>query len=386
MGKRKRKAAALELDTASRHDFAPGGVLGHDSAEYAISVGERTALGVDVVFACVTRLADALSSGDVGEWHGTERLDPSPLVRRPYHGLTQREWVWVNVATLALYTTAYLRKVGTRWDLTPLDLEPIAPFRLSKIGGKLMLDGRTELDPADLIPMRRAVWPSLSSEAGTLLRLAREAFAAAWAQGAYAADFWENGGAPMVQITSDQALTNTDADTIRDRYTETRRDNPGAPLVMGKGASAKPFGLDLASSGIGEAGDRTLASIARYFGMQPWLVNVPSAAGSLTYQNAEAAGMDLVRYTLPSYRGALQDAWSEALPGDYLTGRVVRIDLSHLTAGTLLERAQAYQLAADPETGWMTKAEIRTREALPPDNGLDPRGAPAPAIELIPEG
>lgn len=383
VGKRKGKRQA-SADVAERHEFQTGGILGHDSGDYAINVSERTALGIDAVFACVVRLADAIADAEVGEWRGTERLPDSRLVQRPMGTLFRGDWLWQVTAILALYTKCYLRKQGIAFDGTPLSLVPIIPTRLSKVHDTLLLDGKESLRWDELIVLRRAVWPTLTDDAGSLIKLAREVFAAAWAQGAYTADFWENGGSPILQIVTDQPLTNTEADNISDRYANRRQTHPGRPAVFGKGAELKPLGVDLGSAS-DPGTDRVLASVARFFGMQPWLVNVPSAAGSMVYSNTEAAGLDLVRYTLSGYRRPIEDGWSEALPGNYLTGRRVRLGMDHLTRPGTLERAQAYAIATGSRP-WMEPAEVRAREGMPPNANIDlpAAGAGAPAIESIP--
>lgn len=387
MGKGKRHGKAAPA-VAERHDFVTGGLLGHDAGDYHVNVSERTALGIDAVYACVRTLADAVSSSRVVEFRDEDRIEPpSRIVRRPMSTMTRREWLWLVTATMALYNRCPVRRIGSDSDGVPLSLVPITPpERLIRLGSRLTLDGREDVNPDDVFVIRRTVWPSVTDELGSLLKLAREVFAAAWAQGAYTSDFWENGGAPQIIITSDQPLSNPDADGIRDRWTTTRRDHPGAPAVMGKGATVKGLGVDLAATGSGEAGDRLLSSIARYFGVAPWVVNVPTASGSMTYSNTEMAGTDLVRYGLSGYLGPIADAWSDELPGDSVfVGRRVELDVSHLTAGTLKERYEAYQIATGGKP-FMTEAEVRRELHLPVDMGLDPRGASAPALELIPGG
>jgi phage portal protein BeeE len=382
MGKRKGRAKGASVELAERHDFSHG-ILGHDAGEYHVNVSERTALGIDAVFACVTRLADAISGADVGEWRCTDRLPDSRLTRAPMASMFRGDWLWQITAILALYTSCYLWKRGRDSDGVALSLEPLIPSRITKVNDRLLLDGVHDINPRDLIRVRRAVWPTLSEDTGSLLRLAREVFAAAWAQGAYTADFWESGGAPSVIISTDQAITSTDADDIRDRWVDARVNNPGAPAVVGKGANAKVFGVDLSTAGEA-ASDRLLASVARFLGVQPWLVNAASAAGSMVYTNTEGAGLDLVRYTLSGYRRPIEDAWSSALPGDYLMGRRIRLGLDHLTLPGFLERAQAYQIATGGKP-WMRPDEVRPMYGLPPDAALtlDPAGTPAPALESI---
>jgi phage portal protein BeeE len=381
-GKRTRTVAAEPI--AERHGFDSTGQLGHAAGDYTTNVTELTALSVDVVLACVRTIADLTADAMVGEFRGTERLPDSRLVIRPMASITRRTWLWLMTATMALYNGAWLwRRGGTDSEGAPYSLQPLSPSRVSwPSADKPLVDGRPA-NAEDLVWVPRMTFPTVTPELGTILRLAREAIGAAWAASSYRADFWEAGGAPLVVLSTDQAITNDDAAAISERWVARRQAGPGAPAVVGKGATAKVFGADVASDGASSAGDRLGTAIARYFGVPAWLVNVPSAAGSMTYSNAAAAGLDLVRYTLqPGYAGPIGDAWSDQLPGNYLTGRRVVLDLAHLTRGTALEQAQAYQIATGGAR-WLLPSEVRSDLHLPMDMTLDEAGTPAPALETI---
>ena len=389
MGKRKRRlelaaAAPAAEPAAERHGYDIAG-LGHSSSDYLVNVNEQTALAVDAVFACVRILADLTSDADVGEFRGNERLPDSRLTRRPMATLTRRSWIWYVTATMALYNGCYYRRAfGRDADGVAMSLIPIAPPRVSWLDGRPAIDGVAMDRPDDLAYIPRVTWPTVTRELGTVLRLARDVFAASFAADAYRADFWSNGGAPVVVLTSDQVLDPTQAAEIRDAWATARQAGPGKPAVVGRGAEPRAFGSDLGASGAADATARLGTSVARYFGVPPWLVNVPTEAGSMTYSNASAAGLDLVRYTLrPGYAGPIGDALSDELPGDYLTGRRVRLGLDHLTTGTMLERYQAYQIATGGER-WMLPFEVRAELGMPMDMTFASGGAPAPAIESIP--
>jgi phage portal protein BeeE len=381
-GKRKQTRTLTEA-VAERHDFT-GGQLGHATGEYAVNVTELTALSVDVVFACVTTIADLVADATIGEYRGTEKLLDSRIVLRPMASVTRRTWVKQVAATMALYNGCYLRVLGG-YDSegAPYSMVPISPSRITwPAADDPHMDGE-RIPLRDLRYIPRAVFPTASADLATVLRLARDAIGAAWAASAYSMDFWEAGGTPVIQITTDQAISPADADTIADRWVEKRTAGPGRPAVMGKGARASLLGADVSTEGAAAAGDRLGTSIARYFRVPPWIVNVPTAAGSMTYSNASAAGLDLVRYTLqPGYAGPIGDAWSDALPGSYLTGRRVVMDLQHLTLGTVLEQAQAYTIATAGRP-WMLPSDVRERLHMPMDTALDEQGAPAPAMEAI---
>lgn len=395
MGKGKAKggrkvATTSAADLADRHDF-DGGYLGHDTGStYSLgAISERLALGVDVAFACVQRIADAIADADKGEWNGTTRLRDSRLTRRPMATRTRREWYWLMTATMALYSAAPVERIIPGYDSDgALSLEPLRPDALSRLDGVYRYTdpgtGKTrKLADGSVVFARRHVWPTLGVEASAVIKLARDTFAAAWAAGAYRSDFWENGGAPSLVLTTDQELIGTQAADVQTAWIERRQTNPGAPAVLGKGIVAKTLGADIAAEGASAAASILGASVARYFGMPPSAVNVKSEAGSLTYTNTSEAGLDLVRYTLSGYRGPLEDLLSDEWDDPE---RVERISLDHLTRPGMLDRFQAYTLAVDPETGWMRPNEVRSAEGLAPDPILDlpRRGSPAPAMEAIP--
>ena len=392
MGKAKHRAkgaratdpiATGSASVAQRHGFDDG-FLGHEST-YSVNVTEQIALGIDTVMACVRVIADLTADAAVGEYRGDNRLDQeSRIVRRPMASVTRRTWIWLLAATMALYNGCYLlRRFGRDSEGVAFTLEPIAPPRVAWLNSSTVhVDGQ-QVNPMDLVWVPRMTFPTVTRELGYMIRLAREAFAAASAADMFRSGYWETGGSPSVYISTDQELIGDQADTIAETYATKRTTTPGRVPVFGKGAHLNTLGTDLAAEGASDSVSKIGTSIARYFGVPAWLVNVPSEAGSLTYQNASSAGLDLVRYTLqPGYAGPISDAWSDELPGDYLTGRHVVMDLRHLTEGTTLEQFQAYQIATGNKS-WMLPSEVRSRLHMPIDMTLDEAGTPAPAMEQI---
>jgi HK97 family phage portal protein len=385
VGKAKRRerrdlVTTAEGGLAARHDLHAG-ILGHDPWTGGQDVGESLALGVDAVFACVTLLADAVSSAEWGEWRGTLQLPPSRIVRRPMASLTRREWTWLVTSTLALYSACPIRLAGgLDSEGVPMSLVPLAPSRVSRQGNRWWVDGQETDDEIRVI--RRVLFPSTDARMSAVLHLARETFAAAAAAQEYLGDWWVAGGSPLVQIVTDQELTDPQAASIGDRYVNRRKLGPGtAPVVLGKGAKLEPVGADAATDGAMTAQDHLAASVARYFRVPPHLVNVPNLSSSLTYGTTESASTDLVRYTLDAYAAPIGDLVSEVLPGDYLAGRQVRLDLRHLTRAEFESRTRGYESAI--RAGWLAVPEVREFEGLPPQEGVAPADNLAPA-ELPP--
>jgi phage portal protein BeeE len=169
-----------------------------------------------------------------------------------------------------------------------------------------------------------------------------------------------------VVISTDQELTDTQADAIRDRWVARRAGGGRVPAVMGKGAQARPFGADPTTESAVEARREITAEVARYFGIPPYLVNAPLAGGSsLTYTTTESQALDLIRYCLRGYSDPIEDALSDLLPGDYLEGRRAAVHYDDLTAGELNGRIVAYVAATGGPI--MTGPEARVAFSLNPD-------------------
>jgi phage portal protein BeeE len=376
---KRRKQGARATDPgaiAQRHEFSYGGMLGHDpSASWVINVSEQTALGLDVVQECVQIIADAVAGADVGQWNGTTRIDPpSGFTLRPDVDMTRHDFLWLFAANLALYRAAYLEEASVGGQVVGGRLHCIAT--VTRVGSDLYVGGQRISNRMKLV--RQSVWPTLDPDTGSTLSLAREVFAGAMAANAYASDFWQSGGAPVVYIKTDQELIGDQADNLRTEYVTKRTENPGSPAVFGKGGDLKAFGADLGTEGANSGADKLRASIARYFKMPPSAVNVLSEAGPLTYVTEEQEGIKLVKYTIQPYCDVIGEALSAYLPGDYLLGDRIVIDPMKLTRASQLTRYQAWESAL--RARWLTKEEVRAQEGYSPDDSLE---KPAPVAQGV---
>jgi phage portal protein BeeE len=353
----------------------------------ALAVNARTILGESVAHRCVQLIADAMGNAGWGEWRDTERLPTSRLVRRPAVRITRRNWAWRVAATMALWSWCPLLRVGDLDSEGVIgSLVPVLPDEVGYTPQGSWTYRGEDRGPDGVRPVYRDVWPGLDGQLAGVISLARETFVAAYSAASYDAAFWENGGAPKTLLTTEQVLSQDQADELRTRYVKARTEHPGEPAVLGRGLKLDAFGADLAAAGAGDAAGRLGAAVARYFGVPPHLANVPNYASSLTYVNTESAGIDLVRYTLSAYSGAIGDAVSEELPGQYDQGRRVVLDLSGLTVPDLESQGRYFQAALGK---WLTRDEVRAQLNLPalpdsafnlgaPDGAAGPPAAPAP--------
>jgi phage portal protein BeeE len=387
VGKRKHRDRAARrsevAEVTARHELIGGG-LGHPTgATFGPStVTETIALAVDTVYACCRIIADGVSSAVWSERRGNLTIPASRIVRRPAAGMTRREWLWAVAAAMALYSFCPLEAVGgDDSEGVPMSLVPRSPAKLRTDPTRgLMYDGRP-VNEADWRIVRRTVWPSLGAAESAVIKLARDLIAEAGSMDAYSLDFWQNGGAPLTLLRTDQELFGSQGADARTAYREAREAGPSYPLVLGKGFDVKGFGVDIAEAQGTTADQRAslVASLARYWGVPPTFVNAPVLSGTMVYQTVADAGSYLVSYTLEPYAQAIADVLSEALPADYVSGRHVDLALDHLSRPSPGARASYYETMT--RIGAMSIAEVRDAEGLAPVEAA-PAPQPAPAVEV----
>ena len=349
------------------------------SAAYPLTVVE--AAGVSAVRRCVTLIANAIAGQRWTEWEGEppERLPVlSRICRRPAAVMTRREWVWRVIASMALSDISYIYMVGGVDDegipgsLLPLPKDAIAPsgyadpwgifppttYQITGISGSVSGEA--------VIPIRSAFWPGVPPHLQGILQMARNSLMSAWASDAYASRYWQAGGTPVTQITSDQELDNTQAALIADRWRTRRSMGPDYPAVMGKGAHADPWGADVSSQLATEARRDIAAEVANLFGVASHYVNVNPPGSSMTYSNVQDEALSLDRFTLSGFYDPIQDLISDLLPEE----RFMLIDMTRLTRAAQESRFRAWQIATGGKP-WMTPDEVRVEEGLAPNPVID---------------
>jgi HK97 family phage portal protein len=108
---------------------------------------------------------------------------------------------------------------------------------------------------------------------------------------------------------------------------------------------------------------------------------------SMTYSNVEQESLQFIRYSLTPWLRRIELALSNdrdlAFQRQY-----VRFETDALLRSDAKTRAEVYEKALDPITGWMTRDEVRRLEELEPEQaGADPiQTAIAAMTTTSPEG
>ena len=349
------------------------------SMAYPLTVIE--AAGISAVRRCVTLIANAIAGQRWTEWEGepASRLPVvSRIVRRPAAAMTRREWVWRVVASMALNDISYIYMVGGVDDegvpgsLLPLPKEACSPaglvdpwgvfpptqYSISGIGGTVSGEA--------IIPVRSAFWPGVPPHLVGILQMARNSLMSAWASDAYVSRYWQAGGTPVTQITTEQELDNSQAEVIAGRWRDRRSKGPDYPAVLGKGAHADPWGADVSGQLAVEARRDIAAEVANLFGVSTHYVNVNPPGSSMTYSNVQDEALSLDRFTLSGFYDPIQDVISDLLPDE----RFMLIDMTRLTRAAQESRFRAWAIATGNKP-WMTASEVRIEEGLAPNEVID---------------
>ena len=379
----KNRSASIVATMEARTTLGPGNPYGYGTGliipQSAYPLTMLEAAGIAAVRRCVSLIANAIAGRDWQEWSGAKQVRPvSRIVKRPAAIMQRREWVWRVISSMALEDIAYLRMVGGVDDegvpgsLIPLPRAAISPsgeidpygvfpptqYTLSGVAG--VISGE------EIIPMRSAFWPGVPPHLIGILQMARATMMASWAAETYNARFWQHGGVPVTVLTSEQELTQTQADGIGDLWRSKRARGPDYPAVLGKGMVANEFGANVANAAAVEARREQTLEIGRLFGVPAQYLDVALAGSSKTYANLNDEALSLERFTLGQFVDPIQDTISELLPGDEYDDRRMVIDMTALTRAGQEARYRAWSVAAGKP--WMGVDEVRTAEGLPPDD------------------
>lgn len=346
-------------------------------AAYPLTAVE--AAGVSAVRRCVTLIANAIAGQRWTEWDGNERLEvTSRLVKRPAAMMSRREWVWRCVSQMAFDDIAYLFMVGGVDDegipgsLIPLPREAISPAGFVDPFGvypptAYSISGRPGTISAEyVIPMRSAFWPGVPPHLAGILQMARNTMMQAWASDSYGARYWQAGGSPTTVITTEQELTDPQADGIGTRWRDRRAKGPDFPAVLGKGAKAEAWGADVGNAVAVDARREIVVEIANLFGVPARYVNVVPTGQSMTYANINDEALSLDRFTLSGFYDPIQDVISDLLPEE----RFMLIDMTRLTRASQESRFRAWQIATGNKA-FMLPSEVRHEEGMAPNDDID---------------
>jgi HK97 family phage portal protein len=344
--------------------------------------GVRSAAGIADVFACVRVLVDGATMAPLHSYRrtdsGRERVEATPaaaLLERPAPGVTQPAFVGQLVANLALWGECF---VGLYYapDGSVAQLAVLSPDRMEVeiVGGEPRFkyhqgEGRIarNLTLDDVIHIRSGF--TLDGVRGVSpIRMCRESMGLSKSLTDAASALWANGAVPGGILTvpsgaggDDQAQALADGWSARHQGAKNR----GRIAVVTGEVNWQPTAMPLTDAEFIETRKLSTAEIARIMRVPVWMIGAAVSDSSLTYATVSEQANAFVKFSLGPWLRLIEEGLSA---NDQLFPQPVnycRFSLDGLLRAEPAARAAFYTAALAPQTGWMTRAEVRALEDLP---------------------
>ena len=350
------------------------------------AVNERTAMQVSTVYACMTKLAGAITQLPVHQYRvnlvgDRERLEPTPLWwllnESPADNWTAaswKEWIIKCVGLRGDQHTEILRRGAQAIGLKVHHPDFVQPRLVS---GRLRYDvmdpvsGRLYgVDQDDMLHFAGFGFDGIRS-LSMISFAARQAIGNSLAAADFAGRTLGEGAMPQIALTYPNKMSAEAAALLRTSFVATYGGSGGRklPLVLTEGGTAKELSISPVDLELMAMRKFEKAEICEAFGVPPIIIG-DADKNSAWGTGIEQVILGFVRFTIkPHLR-----RWQEELNRKLFrrAGQFVEFDLDELMTGDAKSQAE-YSRAAlgGPGTGngWMTVNEVRRRRNLPPIEG-----------------
>jgi HK97 family phage portal protein len=339
-----------------------------------VAVTPDGALRHSAVWGAVRLLADSVSMLPVDAYRDGSRqpVEPKPPILvtpaafTPFH-----DFAYQAMASLLLRGNFYGRVAARDAVLRPSQIEPLHPDRVGvhlladQVSVEYRLDGR-KIDREDLLHVRAYTLPGCPAGLSPI-QYAAQSVGLGLAAEKFGAQFFGDGAIPTGVLTSDQALTPTQATEIHSRWQSGAIGEVGSryrrPLrstaVLGNGARYQPIAVKPEESQFIETQKLNVAAIARIFGIPAEMLG-GETGNSLTYSNTERRSIDFLTFTLSPWLNRLEVALSALLP----RGTYAKFNAGALLRTDLKSRYESYEIAL--RNRFLTVNEVRELEDREP--------------------
>jgi HK97 family phage portal protein len=324
----------------------------------ATTITMDSALTLGAVYRCVNIIATSVSQCPVQVFRNevTPISIPS-FISQPTLGTSQRSFLFKTATGLALDGNAYWL-ITRKPDGSPINIEvlPVGQVFVETLADgsiRYVYNGQT-LDPSNLQHLKLCDIAGRPTGLGAI-QAARLDIQNAIDIRNYATEFFSDGAVPSGILSTDQHLNGEQAESLRDRFVATQSKN--TPAVLSNGLEYQQLTLSPRDLQWLEGRSFSVQDMARIFGV-PASFLLASSGDSQTYANLETVNRAFVNFTLMSYFGVIEDAFSSLLP----RGTSAKFSLDAFLRGDTLTRYNAYTQALS--AGWMTINEIRALEGL----------------------
>ena len=371
-----RRGRGENEDRALTRENVPASMLPYSRAAL-LDVNTTNALRVADAYACVRLLADSISSlplhvyrrTETGRVPAGENSRAAQLLTRPSPGSTGVDLVSQIVVHLNVHGDAFIGKYVADGEIVQLACIPPESVQVEVRGQRVVYtlqtkSGQVEVGPDDVLHIK-----AMSSDGVRGLSpvaQCRLALSLSSNLQEHARQYFENGSRPsgiLVAPSSSQEQVQAVADKWRQKHGGVQ--NMHKVAVLSGDVKFEPIAFSADDSQFLQQRELSAREVARIFRVPAWAIDAPTG-DSLTYANVLDQNRFLVAHSLRPWIVRIEKALSQ--DPDLCPGNTyVQFDLDGLLRADAATRAEIYERALNPDTGWMSRAEVRELEDLMPE-------------------
>jgi len=344
----------------------PGRGLGTQPLTGPLSITESTTLSIPAAYRCVQIISDTAASLPLHSYRGKTQLNRTPdILRQPDPTDTRMSTLAAVFTSLLIDGNAYLL-VGNRDSLGfPRSFVVLAPGAVAltvRNGVRVYSVAGQSYDAEDVLHIRGLTLPGHDVGLGPLA-MQRRALGLAIAGEDHAAELYVNGAIPAGILSSEQELTQAEADAAKASFVAAHGGRQRSPAVLSGGMDYKTLSFSAADLELVESRRFSAQQICTIFGVPSWIVGVGST-DSRTYSNVQDDNRAFCSWTLRPWLTRIEQSLSTLLP----RGQEAKFNLDALLRADTLARYSAH--SAGLAGGWLSVAEIRALEDLDVEEDL----------------
>lgn len=303
------------------------------------------AMRIAGVWACVRLLADTVSMMPLHAFtirNGVRvPITDPPLIQRPAARDTMQDWLYQLMVSMLLRGNAYGRIVARDHYGYPTQIEVLDPERVSMsqdtTGAWSYSVNGAAVDSTTIFHIPAFRMPG-SPKGLSPIAYAARTLGTMTAAEAFGQSFFEDGAHPSSILTTDQPVSEENAQKIKARVLASASGRE--PMVLGAGVKWQAVQVSPEESQFLATQQFGISQIARIFGVPAELVGGGAPGSSITYANVTQRAMDYLTYSVQPWLTRIESAMFPLMPNQ----QHVRFDTSEL-------------VRLDPEAKWRVNNE-----------------------------
>ncbi len=340
-------------------------------------VNENSVLGLSTAWACVTILADIISTLPLDSYVRDNGQ------RRPYRpGGSKPEWMitpipgsntTINETISQITVSLYLS--GNAYIFAPRDPDTLAPLEVRVLDPRsvdVKYEGRDviytirggaesrQYGPETIIHIPLITIPGQAKGVNPLEAL-RNTLGLGMTLDSSAAAFFATGSTPTGIIETPDTLTADQVKTLKEGWLRHHTGaNAHTPGVLSGGATFKALSFRPEDAQLLASREFTVNEIARIFRVPPQLLAV-TTPGAMSYSSVVELNAAFVSYTLRPLAEKIERALSLLIP---LPEAFARLSMDALLRGSTRDRYESMRIGVSE--GWLSISDVRRLEDLAP--------------------